>query len=120
MLSAQRRFVADPAHQLRAPITGNNTQSEMAPRTLDPAAPPGVLHNIVPGSTRLYSLVTQLLSLARVQSQRRRQPTRQPVDLDRLARTVKAGWIARAPETAIDLGYEALAAPAGDGEEALV
>jgi hypothetical protein len=42
------------------------------------------------------------------------------VDLDRLARTVKAGWIARAPETAIDLGYEALAAPAGDGEEALV
>lgn len=112
MLSVQRRFVADAAHQLRTPIAGIKTQSEMALRTRDPAALPAVLQNIVAGSTRLSSLVTQLLSLARVESQRNTLPALQAVDLDRLTRAVTSDWIARALETGIDLGYEAPASPA--------
>ncbi|MBI1397773.1 MAG: sensor histidine kinase [Betaproteobacteria bacterium] len=106
MLTAQRRFVGDAAHQLRTPIAGLKTQAEMALRAEDPATLKAVLANIVAGTSRAASLVSQLLALARSESPQGGSSTLQPVDLDQLARSVTSDWISRALEAEIDLGYE--------------
>ena len=106
MVTSQRRFVADAAHQLRTPIAGIKTQSEMALRAQDRRTLEPLLHNVVAGTTRLATLVAQLLSLARVESDATRRAVDTPLDLDAVARAVTSDWIARALERRIDLGYE--------------
>lgn len=107
VLSAQQRFVADAAHQLRTPIAGLKTQAEMAQRATDPASLRHILDNIVAASSRMSSLVAQLLLLARTHSASTAPISRQRLALDQLARTVTADWIARSIERRMDLGFEA-------------
>lgn len=105
MLSAQQRFIADAAHQLRTPIAGLKTQAEMALRTRDPEALRGSLDNIVAATARMGSLVARLLALARAEPDAREAVMRQRMDLEKLARTVTTDAIPRALEAAIDLGF---------------
>lgn len=105
MLTAQRRFVGDAAHQLRTPIAGIKTQAEMALRADDAASLRAMLTNIVTGASRMSSLVAQLLALARAEPGNAARPARQAVDLDLVARAVTADWIGRAIDAGIDLGY---------------
>lgn len=105
MLSAQQRFIADAAHQLRTPIAGLKTQAEMALRTRDPGALRGSLDNIVAATARMGSLVARLLALARAEPDAREAVMRQPMDLEQLARTLTTDAIPRALEAGIDLGF---------------
>jgi two-component system sensor histidine kinase TctE len=105
MLSAQQRFIADAAHQLRTPIAGLKTQAEMALRTRDPEALRGSLDNIVAATARMGSLVARMLALARAEPDAREAVMRQPMDLEQLARTLTTDAIPRALEAGIDLGF---------------
>ena len=107
VLAAQRRFIADAAHQLRTPLAGIKTQTELAlrnSRSQDLEATLRQLHTATENTTRL---VNQLLSLARAEPGEKREHATQPLDLATLARETTMEWVPRAIERDIDLGFDA-------------
>lgn len=121
VLAAQRRFVADAAHQLRTPVTGLKTQAELALRATDPQAARASLVRIVEATDRAAHLVNQLLSLARAEPETGGRLDLVPLDLEHLMREVTADWIPRALEKGIDLGFASIATPAPiNGEPTLL
>lgn len=104
---AQKRFIANAAHQLRTPLAGLKTQSQLALRENDPAE----LHHAVKlmGSSaeRANRLVNQLLTLAQLEPSR---PTKfAPVRLEAIARNATSEMAPLASAKNIDLGYESYA-----------
>ncbi len=98
----EKRFINDAAHQLRTPLAGLISQVELAQRqTADPALAER-LAKVHTGAERSAHLVHQLLTLARTESQVRREP----LDLAALARDVAREWTPRALAAGMDLGYE--------------
>jgi len=108
-VAAQRRFIADAAHQMRTPLTGLKTQAQLAMRESDPAELRHALRQILIGADRASHLVDQLLALARAEASEQAQQPLEPLDLDHLLRQVVETWVVQALEKRIDLGYE----PAG-------
>lgn len=108
-VAAQRRFIADAAHQMRTPLTGLKTQAQLAMRETDPAELRHALRQILNGADRASHLVDQLLALARAEASEHSQQTLVALDLDHLLREVVENWVVQALEKCIDLGYE----PAG-------
>jgi len=79
-----RQFVADASHELRTPLASIRGYAELA-RRYDGRVPPDVSHamrRIQSESTRMTSLVEELLLLARLDAGR--PLAREPVDLSRL------------------------------------
>jgi two-component system OmpR family sensor kinase len=79
-----RQFVADASHELRTPLASIRGYAELA-RRYDGQVPPDVSHamrRIQSESTRMTSLVEELLLLARLDAGR--PLAREPVDLSRL------------------------------------
>ncbi|MEO6566624.1 MAG: ATP-binding protein [Casimicrobiaceae bacterium] len=64
-LSAQRRFTADAAHELRTPLAAVRLQVELAERAPDPEARAAALTELKSGVDRAARLVEQLLTMAR-------------------------------------------------------
>jgi two-component system sensor histidine kinase TctE len=110
-ISAQQRFIADAAHQLRTPIAGLKTQTELALRQSQLADVQTTLRQLQTATERSTRLVNQLLSLARAEpGARREQAAAERLDLARLAREVTTEWVPLALARKTDLGY--------DGEDA--
>lgn len=65
-IEAHRRFVANAAHQLRTPLAGIQTQTELALAENDARTREQILRKIHIGAERGSRLVHQLLTLARV------------------------------------------------------
>jgi two-component system sensor histidine kinase TctE len=105
-LSAQRRFVADAAHQLRTPLAGLKTQTELALRERDPTALAHSLAHIHGATERSAHLVNQLLALARAEPGADRPDRFQFVDLKDIAKETTADWVSPALRKSIDLGFE--------------
>jgi two-component system sensor histidine kinase TctE len=105
-LNAQQRFIADAAHQLRTPIAGLRTQTELALRQTTPEDMKAVLEQLETATERMTHLVNQLLSLARAEPAADRLQVTERIDLDALARALAAEWVPRALTKNIDLGYE--------------
>jgi len=101
-LSQEKRFLNDAAHQLRTPLAGLISQTEMALQETDPQALQQRLAKVHTGALRSAHLVQQLLSLARTEA----EVTLQPVDVAALAREVAREWTPRAVTAGVDLGYE--------------
>ena len=101
-MAAQRRFVADAAHELRSPLTALSLQAE----ALDGAGlPPQVQAQVTrlrQGMQRTRTLIDQLLTLARSQA----QPVIQtgPVSAPTILRRVIEDLIPLAERRQIDLG----------------
>ncbi len=98
----EKRFINDAAHQLRTPLAGLISQVELAQRELPGPALAERLTKVLTGAQRSAHLVHQLLTLARSESQVRRET----LDLAALAREVAREWTPRALAADIDLGYE--------------
>jgi two-component system sensor histidine kinase TctE len=106
-LAAEQRFIADAAHQLRTPIAGLKTQTELALRQTPEGEAHATLEQLRSATQQATRLVNQLLSLARAEPPAGRVQALERIDLVRLAREVTAEWVPRAIETNVDLGFEA-------------
>ena len=106
-LSGQQRFIADAAHQLRTPLAGLKTQTELALRQEDPDDVRHTLQRLNTATGQTTHLVNQLLSLARAEPGAGRAQTLQPLNLSELSRDATTEWVPRAIERNIDLGFDA-------------
>jgi two-component system, OmpR family, sensor histidine kinase TctE len=100
-LSAQQRFIADAAHQLRTPLAGLSAQTERAldETRIEDMKP--ALEQIWASSKRATHLVNQLLTLARSDPNR----AFTDVDLAQLLPQTTMEWVPKALTRCIDLGY---------------
>jgi two-component system sensor histidine kinase TctE len=105
-ISTQQRFIADAAHQLRTPIAGLKTQTELALRQSQPGNVHDTLRQLQTATEKSTRLVNQLLSLARAEPGARREHAVERLDLARLARDTTTEWVPRALARSIDLGYD--------------
>ena len=106
-LAAQQRFVADAAHQLRTPIAGLRTQTELALRQTPPGEAQATLRQLRSAAEQTTRLVNQLLSLARAEPPVGRGPGSERIELRELAREATTEWVPRALERNVDLGFDA-------------
>jgi signal transduction histidine kinase len=85
------RFTGDAAHELRSPVAAIRAQAEVAVAHPDPEFTEETLNAVVAEATRLTTLLSDLLALARADAGQR--PPAQPVDLVAAARAaiVRAG-----------------------------
>ena len=105
-LQAQQRFIAQAAHQMRTPLTGLKTQTEIALSETDPAQMRHALQLIAESTDRASHMINQLLILARTEASHEKLHQVVPVDLGHLAREVAEEWVTRALAKRIDLGFE--------------
>ena len=101
---AQRRFVADAAHQLKTPLAGLRTQAELALRDAPRGETQESLAQIVAGTARATRLVNQLLQMANAENPGNEGMV--PCDLVALARDRALHWVDQALSMGIDLGFE--------------
>jgi two-component system sensor histidine kinase TctE len=105
-VQTQKRFIADAAHQMKTPLAGLRMQAELAQREQSPEELRRSLAQIAGSSERAAHLVTQLLSLARMENLAG-SGSMVPLDLAALSREVVKDWLPRAWARRIDLGLEA-------------
>ncbi len=105
-VASQRRFVNDAAHQLRTPLAGLKSQTELALGENVDAAQQQRLERVHESAVRSAHLVNQLLSLARAEPESALAQHTSRVDLRELAREVTAEWVPKALQAAIDLGLD--------------
>ncbi|MFF7652617.1 ATP-binding protein [Streptomyces sp. NPDC007983] len=80
---AQRRFVADAAHELRSPLTALRAQLEVMSSYPDPGRDPQMAATLLEDTVRLHDLVEGLLALARSEDPARsRSQVARVIDLD--------------------------------------
>lgn len=103
-LLAQRRFVADAAHQLKTPLAGLRTQAELAMRSEPTSNTQASLEQIIAGTTRATRLVNQLLLMANAENPNTMEMP--PMDLTHLAKEHLQNWVHVAMRKGIDLGFE--------------
>ncbi len=101
-LTQEKRFLNDAAHQLRTPLAGLISQTELAMQETEPQALHDRLQKVHIGAQRSAHLVHQLLSLARTET----EVTLHRVDIAALAREVAREWTPKAVGSGIDLGFE--------------
>ncbi|MFD6327220.1 ATP-binding protein [Streptomyces sp. NPDC058442] len=80
--AAQRRFVADAAHELRSPLAAVMAQLEVMAAYPDPERDPKTAADLLEDTLRLHDLVEGLLALARSEDPAARRPSGRVVDLD--------------------------------------
>lgn len=100
----ERRFTSDAAHELRTPLAGLKTQAQVAYRAIDPQQRQQALQQIIHGVDRATLMVSQLLTLARLEASQ--GLTKTEVNLHDLASQVITELTPQALAKAIDLGLE--------------
>lgn len=103
LMSEQRRFIADAAHELRSPLTALSVQAQNLRQANSPEAMHERVVSLQTGIERARQLTEQLLSLARTQAG---GSTESVVDVPALARELIAQYLPEAEARNIDLGLE--------------
>lgn len=104
--AAQKRFIANAAHQLRTPLAGVRMQTELALRSDDPAEKTAALNHIAAGAARTTHLINQLLVLARTEGAAADTLPMTLLDFGAIARDVVAAAYPLANSKHIDLGLD--------------
>jgi len=102
----QKRFIADAAHQMKTPLAGMRTQSELALRQTSAEEIHRSLEQLAKSSESATRLVNQLLALARAENQSPQASPFLPIELSELARSVVQDWVQLSFTRRIDLGFE--------------
>ncbi|MCX0501773.1 ATP-binding protein [Erwinia billingiae] len=104
-VEAQRRFVADAAHELRSPLTALSLQAESLSTAELPEDSRKRVSRMQEGMQRTKNLLEQLLSLARAQL-RSADPAqdKQPTMVNQVVRQVIADLLPLAEKKQLDLG----------------
>lgn len=108
--AAQKRFVADAAHQLRTPLAALRIQLERALRETDPALRETLFQQLVVAVERAARLSTQLLLLARAEPGASVARVER-LDLCQVAFDTGSAWINSALQKGVDLGLDTPAQP---------
>jgi two-component system OmpR family sensor kinase/two-component system sensor histidine kinase QseC len=103
MSQAQRRFIADAAHELRSPLTALSLQAENLERTGSYSISKERFVPLKDGLERSRRLLNQLLDMMRQQT---KVATLEPVDLGEVALAVLEDIMPIADAKNIDLGLE--------------
>ncbi len=113
---AQRRFIANAAHQLRTPLAGLLAQVEAAEQSADAASLRHAMNQIRVTAGRTARLANQLLALARAEPGAARQGEFRRIDLATLLSREADHWVRAAFDRNLDVGFELAPAPVdGDG-----
>ncbi|WP_116135773.1 sensor histidine kinase [Trinickia diaoshuihuensis] len=112
-LDAQRKFIADAAHQLRTPLTAVKLHAEQAANARDPNQTLSAVHELRAAADRAVRLSNQLLSLARAEPGAQAARFAE-LDIAALAFETGAEWVPRALAAHVDLGYQRLDGAAQD------
>ncbi len=126
-LVAQRKFIADAAHQLRTPLTALKLHLDQAQREIrepvEPVALPALrrtLTQLRSSSDRAVRLSNQLLSLARSEPEAQQSHVPESIDLHALALETGAEWVPRALQKNIELSLEGASSSPVQGNAALI
>lgn len=105
-MARERRFTSHAAHELRTPLAVLKTQAELALRAPEGSQREEVLHRLIAGVDRASRLVSQLLTLTRLEPDVTRT-LRGELDLREIAREAVAELAPLALERGVELGLEA-------------
>ncbi len=100
----EKRFIADAAHELRTPLAVLDLHAQNALAAEDPADRREALEELRSGVARATRLVTQLLTLARLEPEEEEQETSARVEGDLLAEVREA--LAELSPLAVERGQE--------------
>lgn len=103
-VDAQKRFIADAAHQLRTPLAGLKSQTELALGSTDDPALAARLRMVHQSATRGAHLINRLLMLARTEPEAAMVQDKAPLELVALVHATVAAMVPRALRAGIDLG----------------
>jgi two-component system OmpR family sensor kinase len=101
LMGAQRRFIADAAHELRGPLTALSLQTQNLEEAASLEAMRERIDPLKSGIERARRLTEQLLNLAKTQA---RGEDNQLLDLSALAREIMEEFVPAAEARGIDLG----------------
>ena len=101
--SAQRRFLADAAHELRTPTTALRLQLQLLERAPDARARAEAMAELQAGIDRSQRLIEQLLQVARSEPDGEAL-RKERVDLTALVQSVVGTMSAKADQRRVDLG----------------
>ena len=104
--AAQKRFIANAAHQLRTPLAGIKMQTELALRSSGDDEKNDALKMIAAGTARTAHLINQLLVLARTEGAAADTLPMSLVDFGLISRDVVAAAYPLASSKQIDLGFD--------------
>jgi two-component system sensor histidine kinase TctE len=105
-IDKQRHFIADAAHQLRTPLAGLKSQTELAMRETNIDNLQSRLQMVHHSSVRSIHLINQLLTLARSEPGQQDIMLRIDADLAKLIREIATESVPRALAANIDLGCD--------------
>ncbi len=107
VLNAQSRFVADAAHQLKTPVAALNAYVELLERSQKESDRANVIQKLSGAVERMSRVVSQLLVLAKNDTNDVQHPNFQVIDLNVLLLEICSDWVPQAIKHGIDLGFEA-------------
>lgn len=105
-VTAQKRFISDAAHQLRTPLAGLKSQTELALNETDDPVLKERLQRVNQSAARSAHLVNQLLTLARAEPESATLHGKARFDLRKLTAELSAELVPRAIAAGVDLGFE--------------